>query len=95
EYKMMRRQAVSGINDAPYVRVMGFGDASVPAGKPHLVAVTLTPGILRRDNFQEMGTETFYFRRVSGGGFRIVGWQYPERLRSNWRRQWLGKQKGN
>ncbi|MES2463652.1 MAG: zf-HC2 domain-containing protein [Armatimonadota bacterium] len=94
QYKMMRRQAVSGINDAPYVRVMGFGDASIPDGKPYLVTVTLTPSILRQDGLQEMGTETFYFRRDGAGGFRIVGWQYPERLRSYWRRQQMERRKG-
>ena len=89
QYKVMRRLAVSGLNDAPYVRVMGYGDALVPAGKGEVVAVTLTPGILYRDDFQEIGTETFYFRRVGKNDFRIVGWQYPERQRAKWRSQWL------
>ncbi len=91
QYKIMRRLAVSGINDAPYVRVLGFGDATIPAGKPHLVAVTLTPGILYKDDFQEIGTETFYFRRDFKSGFRIVGWQYDEGQRKLWRDQWLEK----
>ena len=90
KYKLMRRLAVSGINAAPYVRVMGYGDAIVaPAGKDEVVAVTLTPGILYRDDFQEIGTETFFFRRVGKNDFRIVGWQYPERQRARWRSQWL------
>ena len=91
----MRRLAVSGINDAPYTRVLGFGDATVPSGKPHLVAVTVTPGILYPDGFQEVGTETFYFRRDPRDGFRIVGWQYSEGQRAQWRRQWLEKRKGH
>jgi hypothetical protein len=95
QYKVMRRLAVSGINSAPYTRVLGFGDATVPAGKARLVAVTLTPGILYRDDFQEIGTETFYFRRDAKEGFRIVGWQYPEGQREQWRRQWLEKGKGH
>lgn len=94
QYKVMRRLTVSGINDAPYTRVLGFGDAMVPPGAPHLVAVTLTLGSRYRDGLQECGAETFYFRRDTTGNFRIVGWQYPEGDRERSRRQWLEKQKG-
>lgn len=93
QYKSMRRIVVSGINDAPYTRALGFGDANIPPGKAHLVAVTVTPGILYKDGDQEIGAETFYFRLDSKSGFRIVGWQYPEGQRGLWRRQWLEKRK--
>lgn len=94
QYQTMRRTAVAAVNEAPYTRVLGFGDAMVPPGEKPLLAVSITPGIRYRDGDQEGHTEIFYFRRSATGDLRIVGWQYPEGYREQERRDWLEQRKG-
>ncbi|MGC4043145.1 MAG: zf-HC2 domain-containing protein [Armatimonas sp.] len=93
QYQVMRCVDICAVNEAPYTRVLGFGDAMVPPGERPLLAVSITPDILYQDGDKEGYTEIFYFKRGTAGDLRIVGWQYPDKYREQERQEWLETRK--